>query len=83
MNKNAGTDKVLEDPTYYLLFNFEIIYSPGNYNFKVDSVSRNRILEPYENQHDIIKILNIIELKNIQNDEERNQNINRIIRDWN
>lgn len=76
MNIKARTDEELGDLTYYLSqFNFEVIYSPGKNNLEADSLSRNPVLQPSDNQEDILKIVNFIELKDIKTDQENNQDL--------
>lgn len=78
MNIRARTDEELGDLAYYLSqFNFEVIYSPGKYNIEADSLSRNPVLEPNENQNEILKIVNLIKLEDIQNDQKTNRDIKK------
>lgn len=78
-NIKARTDEELGDLAYYLSkFDFEVIYSPGKYNLEVDCLSRNPVLEPGEdtdNQDQNLKIVNFIQLKDIQDDQEKNEHI--------
>lgn len=52
-----------------------MIYSPGKYNSEADSLSRNPVLESHVNQEEVLKIVNFIKLKDIQNDQEKNEEI--------
>lgn len=84
LNIKARTDEELGDLTYYLSqFNFEVIYSPGKLNLEADSLSRNPVLESHVNQEEVLKIVNLVRLEDIQNDQNRNedikQNKNRLI----
>lgn len=56
-------------------FDFEVIYSPGKYNIEADSLSRNPVLEPNVNQEEVLKVVNFIKLKDIQNDQKENKDI--------
>lgn len=76
MNIKARTDEELGDLTYYLSqFNFKVIYSPGKYNIEADSLSRNPVLESYENQDCSLKVVNFVKLEDIRNDQEKNEDI--------
>lgn len=76
LNIKARTDEELGELTYYLSqFNFEVIYSPGKDNLEADSLSRNPVLEPHVNQEEILKVVNLIKLEDIQNDQEKNEEI--------
>lgn len=76
MNIKARTDEELGDLTHYLSqFNFQIIYSPGKYNLEADSLSRNPVLESYENQESSLKVVNCVKLEDIQKDQEQNLDI--------
>lgn len=76
LNIRARTDEELGDLTYYLSqFNFEVIYSPGKDNLEADCLSRNPVLESHVNQEEILNIVNLIKLEDIQNDQEKNEEI--------
>ena len=45
---------------YLSQYNFKIIYSPGKHNIEADALSRNPILESFENEEDVLKVANII-----------------------
>lgn len=76
MNIKARTDEELGDLTYYLSqYNFEVIYSPGKYNIEADSLSRNPVLEPEEYQEEKLKVVNLINIEDIQKDQEINKEI--------
>lgn len=76
MNIKARTDEELGDLTYYLSqYDLEIKYSPGKYNLEADCLSRNPVLESTENMEEQLKIVNFIELRDILEDQEKNENI--------
>lgn len=76
MNIKARPDEELGDLMYYLSqYNFEVIYSPGKYNIEADCLSRNPVLDSHVNQQEVLKIVNFITLKDIHNDQEKNENI--------
>lgn len=78
MNIKARTDEELGDLTYYLSqYNLNIKYNPGKLNQEADCLSRNPVLEPYENTEDFLKIVNLINLADIKNDQHKNPNIQR------
>lgn len=80
MNIKARTDEELGDLTYYLSqFNFKIIYSPGKYNIEADTLSRNPVLESYENQDSSLKVVNFVKLEDIRNDQDKNEDIKQNI----
>ena len=83
MNIRARTDEELGDLTHYLSqFDFEIIYHPGKDNLDADCLSRNPVLEPQEDENDKLKVVNLINLENILEDQKKNKdikpNINRL-----
>lgn len=76
MNIKCRTDEELGDLTYYLSqYNFNIKYSPGKYNLEADYLSRNPVLDPDENEDEQLKIVNFIKLKEIINDQEKNEDL--------
>lgn len=78
MNIKARTDEELGDLTYYLSqYNLKIKYNPGKLNHEADCLSRNPVLEPYENAEDFLKVVNLIDLVDIQNDQHKNLNTQR------
>lgn len=76
MNIRARTDEELGDLTYYLSqYDFEIIYRPGKNNLEADCLSRNPVLEPQENEKDILKVTNLIKIEDILKDQIKNKDI--------
>lgn len=78
MNIKARTDEELGDLTYYLSqYHFTIKYNPGKSNQEADCLSRNPVLEPYDNTDDILKVVNLIKLEDIKNDQHTNLDIQK------
>lgn len=76
MNVRARTDEELGDLMYYLSqYNFEIKYYPGKSNQEADCLSRNPVLESYENTDDFLRVVNLISLNDIKNDQNTNTDL--------
>ena len=72
LNIKARTDEELGDLTYYLSqYNFIVKYNPGKLNQEADCLSRNPVLEPDENSDDKLKIVNLVNLEDIKNDQRK------------
>jgi len=70
MNIKARTDEELGDLTYYLsqyVCDFKIKYNPEKSNQEADCLSRNP--ELYENADEVLKVINLINLEDIKNDQ--------------
>ena len=73
MRVKARTDESLGDLMYYLSqYNFTIVYSPGKDNLEADALSRNPVLESFENEEDVLKVVNLITLQDLTQDQEEN-----------
>jgi len=73
LKTKSRTDEVLGDLVHYLSqFNFKIIYKKGKENILADLLSKQPVLEYFENE-DVIQIVNLIELKDILTDQEKNK----------
>ena len=70
----ARTDEELGDLIYYLSqYDFTITYSPGKTNQEADALSRNPVLESFENKDDILQIVNLVTLEDLKLDQITNQ----------
>lgn len=70
----ARTDETLGDLVFYLSqYNFTIKYAAGKDNVEADSLSRNPVLESFENDDDVLKVVNLVTLERIIDDQEANQ----------
>ena len=48
---------------YLSQYDFKIIYSPGKHNIEAVALSRNPVLESFENEEEVLKVANIIKSK--------------------
>lgn len=76
MNIKTRTDEELGDLTHYLSqYDFEIKYYPGKNNTEADCLSRNPVLDPSNENDDILKVVNFIQLNDIIEDQRKNEEI--------
>lgn len=73
----AQTDEESGDLTYYMSqFEFTNKYSPGKTQVEADCLRRNSVLDSNNNDHDTnIKIVNLISMNEIMNDQNSNDDI--------
>ena len=78
MRIKARTDETLGDLMHYLSqYDFKITYSPGKHNIEADALSRNPVLECFDNEEDVLNVANIIKKQDIIQDQKENrENIN-------
>lgn len=73
LNIRNRPDDELGDMSHYLSqYNCEIKYNPGNNNTEADCLSRNPVLDVNENNEDILRTVNIIDIDDIRYDQEKN-----------
>lgn len=76
LNIKSRTDEELGDLTYYLSqYDFSIKYTPGKNNLEADCLSRNPVLQAYENKDEVLKTVNLIKLEDIITDQEKNEKL--------
>ena len=78
MRIKARTDETLGDLMHYLSqYDFKITYSPGKHNIEADALSRNPVLECFDNEEDVLNVANIIKKQDIIQDQKENrENLN-------
>ena len=70
----ARTDEALGDLMYYLSqYNFKIVYAKGTDNIEADALSRNPVLESFEGEEDVLKVVNLVTLDDIVEDQLSNK----------
>lgn len=68
----ARPDTPLGDLMIFLLqFNFKIVYREGKSNLEADALSRNPVLEEFENE-EILRTCNLLSIEDIVRDQQRN-----------
>lgn len=71
LRTKARTDETLGDLIHYLSqFYFKIVYKPGKDNLLADLLSRNPVLEYFEDS-DAIRTVNMVEISEILDDQRR------------
>lgn len=71
----ARTDEFLGDLVFYLSqYNFTIKYAAGKNNVEADSLSRNPVLECFEGDESVLKVVNLVKLDEIIDDQTNNVN---------
>ena len=75
LNIKSRTDEELEDLCYYLSqYEFKIKYAPGKGNLEAACLSRNPVLETNQNEDEQLKLVNLIKVEDIT-DQEKNKAI--------
>lgn len=66
----ARTDEELGDLVYYLSqYDFSITYSPGKMNQEADALSRNPVLESFDNAEDVLQVVNFVSINDLHQDQ--------------
>lgn len=77
----SRTDEELGDLVYYLSqYEFVIRYSPGKTNQEADALSRNPVLECFENDEDVLRVVNLVSIEDLRQDQEQNAEEFSVIR---
>lgn len=78
LNIKSRTDEELGELTYFLSqYDFQIIYNPGENNLEADALSRNPVLESDTNNENKLQVVNLIDLKDIMLDQDKNEEIHK------
>jgi len=76
MRVKGKRDEALGELLHYLSqYQFKIIYSKGKDNVEADSLSRNPVLECFENEEDVLKVVNFVSFEEIEQDQKSNQEL--------
>ena len=72
--ENLRTKARIDEPlgeliNYLTQYTFDIKYSPGKLNLEADDLSRNPILESFESEEDALKVVNMITMNEISQDQ--------------
>lgn len=71
LKTKSRTDEALGDLMLYLSqYNFKIIYKEGKNNIEADTLSRNPVLEIFDNKDDVLKVVNMIQLADILDNQK-------------
>ena len=74
LKTKSRTDEALGDLMLYLSqYDFKIIYREGKSNIEADALSRNPVLEDFENKKDCLKYINMVQIDEIINDQRANR----------
>ena len=74
MRVSARTDEALGDLMFYLSqYNFKIVYARGKDNVEADALSRNPVLECFENEEDVLGVVNLVSTEEIEEDQNQHQ----------
>lgn len=74
----ARPDEELGDLILYLSqFDMKLEYNPGKYNLEADCLSRNPVLDPEDNQEEMLRTVNMISFEDIIQDQKSNDDLEK------
>lgn len=74
MRVSARTDEALGDLMFCLSqYNFKIVYAQGKDNLEADALSRTPVLECFENEDDVLEVVNFVSIETIEEDRDDHQ----------